>query len=135
MLTGSSSMIPLNPFDPRARPDPYPLYQYMRTVEPVHKSPLGFFVLTKYDDCKNVLEDKRWSSDADRMLEPGRADAAPVDPTVRLLRASIAFSDPPAHTRSKRRLEAVFKKAMSGLEARVDRVARDLVTLMHEKGS
>src|SRR5437773_1951374 len=95
MRSGPSSMIPVDPFDRRARPDPYPVYQYMRTVEPIHKSPLGFWILTRYADCRQVLEDRRWSHDADRILEPARGPDEPTDPTVRLLRSSILFSHPP----------------------------------------
>lgn len=128
-------MIPVNPFDARARPDPYPVYQYMRTVEPVHRSPIGFWVLTRYDDCRAVLEDKRWSHDADKMLEPARAESDPVDITVRLLRASVAFKDGPAHSQHRRPLEAALRKAMHGLEARVERVAEDLIKLLRDRES
>ncbi len=133
--SGPSTLIPLNPFDRRARPDPYPVYQYMRTVEPVHKSPVGFWILTRYDDCRMVLTDKRWSHDADRILEPQRGDDDPVDPTVRLVRASVAFSDPPLHARHRRPLEAAMKNAMKGSTARTIRVAHDLVGLLREKES
>jgi cytochrome P450 len=129
----SSSMIPANPFDRRARADPYPVYQFMRTVEPVHKSPVGFWILTRYADCKVVLDDKRWSHSADRILEPGRGELEPVDPTVRLLRASVMFSDPPDHARHRGPLEAVMKEAMQDIAPRAQQVATDLVKLMREK--
>ena len=123
----------MNPFDRRARPDPYPIYQYMRTVEPVHHSQVGFWILTRYADCKAVLEDKRWSHGADRLLEPGRGELDPVDPTVRLLRASMMFSDPPDHKRHRDALESVMTEAMQDMAPRSKRVATDLVKLMREK--
>jgi cytochrome P450 len=133
--SGSAAMIPLNPFDPRARPDPYPVYQYMRTVEPVHRSQIGFWILTRYDDCRAVLEDKRWSHDANRIFEPGRGEDYPVDPTIRLLRASITFSDPPLHDRQRRRLEGAMKNAMKGIRPRIAQIADGLVELLGEKES
>lgn len=133
--SGPSSMIPINPFDRRARPDPYPVYQYMRTVEPVHRSPVGYWILTRYDDCRAVLEDPRWSHDADRILEPTRRESDAVDPTVRLLRASIAFSDPPQHAHHRRPLEAAIKTALRAKAPRVKTVAQGLIKLMREKGS
>jgi cytochrome P450 len=129
----SPSLIPLNPFDARARPDPYPVYQYMRTVEPVHRSQSGLWVLTRYDDCRAVLEDARWSHDADRILEPTRRDDDPVDPMVRLLRASIAFSDAGLHAAHRRPLEASMKKSMKGAAARTSKIADGLIALIHEK--
>lgn len=128
-------MIPPNPFDHRMRADPYPVYLFMRTVEPVHRSPVGYWILTRYADCKAVLEDKRWSHNADRILEPGRGELDPIDPTVRLLRASVLFSDPPDHARHLRPLETAMKDAMLEIEPRVQQVAGDLVKLMHEKGT
>jgi pimeloyl-[acyl-carrier protein] synthase len=130
-----STMIPVNPFDSRARPDPYPVYQYMRTVEPVHKSPVGFWVLTRFDDCRDVLEDKRWSHDADRILEPARGQADPVDMTVRLLRASVAFTDAAMHARHRRPLELAVRSSTRGAEARAAGVAAGLLKLLRERES
>lgn len=126
-------MIPANPFDRRARADPYPVYQFMRTVEPIHRSRVGFWILTRYADCKAVLGDQRWSHGADRILEPLRQEGEPVDPTVRLLRASILFNDPPLHARHREPLESVMKEAMQDIAPRATRVATDLVRLMRER--
>lgn len=135
MQPPQSSMIPVNPFHARARPDPYPLYQYMRTVEPVHRSQAGFWILTRYADCHAVLEDPGWSHDADSLLEPARGELEPVDPTVRLLRASILFQDPPRHAAHRRPLEAAVRSGMKGAEARLEKIASQLITLMREKES
>jgi pimeloyl-[acyl-carrier protein] synthase len=131
----SSSMIPKNPFDRRARSDPYPVYQFMRTVEPVHRSQMGFWILTRYADCKAVLDDSRWSHNADRIFEPGRRELDPVDPMVRLLRASMLFSDPPDLLRHREPFEAVMKEAMQDITPRVTWVATNLVKLMRERES
>ncbi len=127
-------MLPVNPFDRRARRDPYPIYLYMRTVEPVYRSPLGFWILTRYADCRSVLEDPRWSHDADNLLEPNRKPTEPVDPLVRLIRASIAFSDPPDHARHRRPLETAVRSASRGMAGQADKVASSLMDLLHEKG-
>jgi len=126
-------MIPANPFDRRARSDPYPVYQFMRTVDPVYHSPGGLWILTRYADCNAVLNDQRWSHSADRIFEPARGEFEPMDPTVRLLRASVMFSDPPDHARHREPLEAAMKETMEGLAPRVERVATDLVKLIRER--
>ena len=127
--------MPANPFDHRARSDPYPVYQYMRTVEPIHHNMVGYWILTRYDDCRAVLEDARWSHDADRILEPARGDTDPVDATVRLLRASVAFADGTEHARHRRALEQPLKSALRGTRSRVARVASDLIKLMRDRES
>ena len=43
-----------DPEDPGYRSDPYPLYARLRTTEPVHRSPLGYWVLSRYADIDLV---------------------------------------------------------------------------------
>ncbi len=129
----ASSLIPANPFDRRAREDPYPVYQFMRMVDPVHRTPAGLWVVTRYADCRAVLEGDQWSHDANRILEPGRAELDPIDPTVRLLRASLMFADPPDHGAHRLLLEKALKPAMVQVDARAARTAAGLIKLMLEK--
>src|SRR6185295_12972566 len=59
----AAGAIVFNPFDPSFRADPYSVYRRLREEEPVHRSPLGFFALTRYEDCANLLRDPRSSND------------------------------------------------------------------------
>ncbi|MEA2567288.1 MAG: hypothetical protein QOD49_2465 [Actinomycetota bacterium] len=47
--------------DPGYRSDPYPLYASLRATDPVHRSPRGFWVLTRYEDIDLVQRDARCS--------------------------------------------------------------------------
>ena len=47
-----------NPMDPQLLADPYPIFRQMRENDPVHRSDLGFLVMTRYEDCRHVLIDK-----------------------------------------------------------------------------
>ena len=40
-----------NPLTPEFHANPYPFYQRLRETDPVHLSPLGLWILTRYDDC------------------------------------------------------------------------------------
>ncbi len=51
-----------DPFDPLWRSDPAAVYRTLRASNPVHRSPLGFWVLTRHADCLAMLRDKRASS-------------------------------------------------------------------------
>ncbi len=44
-----------DPFHPDFIANPYPLLHRLRERDPVHRSPLGFWVLTRYDDVSHVL--------------------------------------------------------------------------------
>jgi cytochrome P450 len=37
--------------------DPYPLYDQLRDTEPVHRSTLGMWVLSRYDNCWAAMRD------------------------------------------------------------------------------
>lgn len=53
-----------NPFLPEYLENPYPMYQRLRAEDPVHRSALGFWVLSRYDDVVTVLRDPRFGREA-----------------------------------------------------------------------
>ena len=48
-----------DPFAPEFHEDPYPAYRGLREREPVHRLPIGAWVLTRYDDVAQALRDPR----------------------------------------------------------------------------
>ena len=56
--------ITFDPMDAEFIANPYPTYHRLRAEEPVHHNPLGFWVLTRYEDVLMVLRDPqgyRWN--------------------------------------------------------------------------
>ena len=51
--------IQFNPMDPEFVADPYPTYRRLQAEDPVHHSPLGFWVFTRYADVIAMLRDPR----------------------------------------------------------------------------
>ena len=47
----TSDTLAFNPFLPEVHEDPYPLYHRLRAEDPVHRSALGFWVLTRHADA------------------------------------------------------------------------------------
>jgi cytochrome P450 len=95
-----------NPLLPEFHADPYPFYRRLREKDPVHQSPLGFWVLTRYDDCVNVLRDARFGREEfQQMLTAVYGD----DSERPALPRSMLFRDPPDHTR----LRALVSKAFT----------------------
>src|SRR5471030_1540838 len=78
-VPGSDSIV-FNPLDPAFIADPYPFYHRLRETAPVFKTPMGFWLLSRYDDIAASLRDRRFGKDfagniqrkygADRMKEP-----------------------------------------------------------------
>src|SRR5262245_23276011 len=56
--------VQFNPIDPEFVADPYPTYRRLRAEDPVHHSPLGFWVLTRYEDVVASLRDARLAKEA-----------------------------------------------------------------------
>ena len=113
-------------YDPR-RPeviaDPFPVFQELREQAPLYRSSvLGGWVLTRYDDVKTAISDRRFS--ADRM-RPFFAQL-PIHEQVAYstLRDSIShwavFHDPPEHSRLRGLMNKAFTaRAIERLEPRI----------------
>ena len=113
-------------YDPR-RPeviaDPFPVFQELREQAPLYRSSvLGGWVLTRYDDVKLAISDRRFS--ADRM-RPFFAQLPVSSQTAyATLRDSISrwavFHDPPDHTRLRGLMNKAFTaRAIERLEPRI----------------
>jgi pimeloyl-[acyl-carrier protein] synthase len=101
-----SDEVLFNPLLPEFHADPYPFYKRLREKEPVHQSPMGFWVLTRYDDCVAVLRDQRFGREEfQQMLTAVYGD----DTEKPALPRSMLFRDPPDHTR----LRALVSKAFT----------------------
>ena len=130
-----------DPFDPAWREDPYAVYAELRASNPVHKSPLGFWVFTRHADCLAVLRDRRFSSDA-RKADPERFAAlrsfGPGDEATMPVFEEMApfiFRDPPDHTRLRGLVQKAFTpKVVDGLRGRITELCDGLVEAMVERG-
>jgi pimeloyl-[acyl-carrier protein] synthase len=92
-----------NPMDPEFVADPYPTYHRLRVEDPVHLSPLGFWILTRYDDVIAVLRDPRCVKEPIASFVAARF-GAPV-PAMGL---SMLDRDPPDHTRLRGLVSKAF---------------------------
>jgi cytochrome P450 len=88
-----------NPFDPALRADPYPIYRRLREKEPVHRSPLGFWALSRYADVAELQRDNSLEFFSPDMI--GRIKDAMKDPASPAAKVSrwLLFTDPREHRR------------------------------------
>jgi len=89
--------------DPEFVADPYPTYHRLRSEDPVHQSPLGFWVLTRYEDVVSVLRDARFVKEPIAAVVASRMGGA--TPPVPL---SMLERDPPDHTRLRGLVSKAF---------------------------
>jgi cytochrome P450 len=117
------SEIEFNPMDPEFVADPYPTYHRLRTEDPVHHSPLGFWVLTRYDDVVAALRDPRLAKEAIASFVAARF-GAPV-PAMGL---SMLDRDPPDHTRLRGLVSKAFTpRVVEGLRPRIQQIVDGLL--------
>lgn len=107
------------------RPDPYTPARTLREAGPVHRTPLGLHLLTRYADCAAVLQSNAWShADEAGQLHPSISaeEAAEELPT------SFLWMDPPDHTRLRTLVSKAFTpRTVAQLRPRVEQLCKELV--------
>jgi pimeloyl-[acyl-carrier protein] synthase len=112
-----------NPMDPEFIDDPYPTYHRLRAEDPVHQNPLGFWVLTRYEDVVTALRDPRLAKEAIASFVAARF-GAPI-PAVGL---SMLDRDPPDHTRLRGLVSKAFTpRVVEGLRPHIQRIVDGLL--------
>lgn len=124
--TGALSLYHL--LDPEVLANPYPLYERMRTEDPVLWDPyLHAWVVTRYRDVIDVFQ--RFS--AKRTPTPERLAALGMEelgPIANLMVRQMLFLDPPEHTRVRRLAAAAFTpRRVERLRQRIQEITDDLI--------
>lgn len=128
-------------YDPR-RPEvianPFPIFAELRERDPVHWSEaLGGWVLTRYRDVRQVLNDPRFSADRitpfrDHLRPDARAQVAEL---LKTLGMWAVFNDPPAHTRRRGLLNKAFTpRAVMALRPMIERIVAHLISRVAARG-
>src|SRR5713101_9661059 len=121
-----------DPMDPEFVADPYPVYARLRAEDPVHQSPRGFWVLTRYEDVATVLRDSILAKEPLAAFVAARFGAA-VPPGVGL---SMLDRDPPDHTRLRGLVSKAFTpRVVEGLRPRIQTVVDGLLARVASAGS
>jgi cytochrome P450 len=126
-----------DPFAPGFTDDPYPQYAAVRAQAPVFRHPLGFWLLTRYEDVSFLLRAGMSVEDrniTDRELLDLRklmyGDEAPRSGGI-----SMLDRDPPDHTRLRRLVSKAFTpRAVEALRPRVAGLVDDMLDAAGRQG-
>ena len=117
-----------NPMDPELLQDPYPTFRRMRDTDPIHRSDLGFWVTTRYEDCRSVLIDKSFGQgDFAKNIQLFYDDSFDVlaQPAYAWLSRVFVMQDPPQHTRVRDLVAgALTHKRVREMAPRIRQLAR-----------
>jgi pimeloyl-[acyl-carrier protein] synthase len=115
--------------------NPYPLYKFLRTRYPLLRTPIGFWIATRYDNCLDILRDKRFIA-----FDLNALDAFPPDDGLKSMREAlqhaIVFRNPPDHTRLRKLMTTFFSPAVvDGLQSRIQNIVDHLLDAVQDRGT
>ncbi len=125
-----------DPRDPAYVRDPYAVYARLRREAPVHDSPLGFWMITRYDDVMALLRDDRGSRELWRHNEQYLRNHPGATPTwVAFIRNQVQFLDPPAHTRQRTLVSKAFTpRAIESRRPVIEAIVAELLDAVRSDG-
>ena len=121
--------------EPEVLANPYPLYDRLRTHDPVHWDPyLHTWVVTRYKDVIAVLHDYL----ANRTPTPEQLESiglGALSPIANVLIKQMLFLDPPSHTRIRSlAAEAFTPYRVEALRSHIQEIADALLAKVRAKG-
>lgn len=121
-----------NPLLPEVIENPYPLYHRLRAEDPVHLTPIGVWVVSRYDDVAFVLRDARFGRAG---FEAMYRERFGVDPTQPGFALSMLHKDPPDHTRLRGLVNTAFTPRMvERLRPRIQAIVDGLLDRAADRG-
>jgi pimeloyl-[acyl-carrier protein] synthase len=121
--------------DPEVLANPYPLYQQLRSEDPVHWDPfLHAWVVTRYADVVQVLH----HFSANRTPSPELLNTmglAALNPIAQVMTRQMLFIDPPDHTRLRALASAAFtSRRVERLRSHIQEIMDGLLDAVVPKG-
>jgi cytochrome P450 len=129
-----------DPFAPGFTDDPYPQYAALRAGAPAGRHPLGFWLLTRYEDVSALLRANMSVEDSnvtDRALIELREQMfGAEDEQARSRNRSMLDRDPPDHTRLRRLVSKAFTpRAIEALRPRITALVDEMLDAAGRQGS
>lgn len=122
--------------DPEVLANPYPLYQRLRTEDPVHWDPfLHAWVVTRYADVIAVFQrcSAARTPTPEHLASLGLSDLTPL---ARVMVRQMLFLDPPSHGRIRGLASKAFTpRRIEGLRAHIQEIVNDLIAAVQGRGA
>ena len=124
-----------NPLDPAFIADPYPFYHQLRERAPVFKTPMGFWLVTRYDDAAFVLRDRRFGKDFVGNMERRYGRTTMDEPAIASLAKTMLVQDPPDHTRLRGLVTKAFTaRRVADMRPRIAALVDEQLDRVQDKG-
>jgi cytochrome P450 len=120
-----------NPLAPEFIRNPYPLYDQLRRLDPVHITSHGMYLISRHADVSSVIRDKRFGKDFVERSTRRYGPKIMEEPIFRSMSHWMLQQDPPDHTRLRglvvkaftaRRVEDMRPRIQEVVDQTLDRV-------------
>jgi len=120
-----------NPLAPEFIRNPYPHYDQLRRLDPVHITAHGMYLISRHADVSGVLRDKRFGKDFVERSTRRYGPKIMEEPIFRSMSHWMLQQDPPDHTRLRglvvkaftaRRVEDMRPRIQEVVDQTLDRV-------------
>jgi len=124
-----------NFLDPAFISDPYPFYHRLRETAPVFKTPMGFWLLTRFDDVSLVLRDRRFGKDFAGSIRRRYGEDRMHEPAIANLAKTMLVQDPPDHTRLRGLVNKAFTaRRVADMRPRIRKLVDETLDRVADKG-
>jgi cytochrome P450 len=137
-MTANDALL-FDPFNPTWRANPYLSLNKLRETDPVYKSPLGMYLISEYEDVKEILKHKAASSDLNKAAELSGIVPTRQQPDIDFSTIGdftpFLFRDPPDHTRLRKLVSKAFTpKMVEGLAPRIYEITDSVMAKAVQSG-
>ena len=133
--TPPDSQAMFNPFSPEFVRNPYPSFHMLRASQPTMKTPLGFWVATRYEDVALILKDKRFGKGFEARTIQRYGEEIFQNPAYASMRTWMLTQDPPDHTRLRGLVSKAFTaRRIEGLRPQIQALVDELLDGIVERG-
>lgn len=124
-----------NPLSPDFIRDPYPHYERLRAVDPVHVTPFGQFVASRHADVSLVMRDKRFGKDFVERSKRRYSDKIMDEPVFCSMSHWMLQADPPDHTRLRGLVVKAFTaRRVEDMRPRIQEIVDQAIDAVIDRG-
>lgn len=135
---GIAKAIKFKPYDPKFQANPYPVYHQLRSVEPIHQSFAGMWVITRYADAKAVLRDPRFCVNTmpkNVKHKSHSLEQRDFNALAQVIDKWLIFLDPPEHTRLRGLISKAFSStSIKFLRPKIQQITDELISKVRHRG-
>jgi len=124
-----------NPLSPDFIRDPYPHYDRLRTMDPIHVTPFGQFVTSRHADVSLVLRDRRFGKDFVERSKRRYSEKIMDEPVFRSMSHWMLQADPPDHTRLRGLVVKAFTaRRVEDMRPRIQEIVDQTIDAVIDRG-